>query len=37
MIGKDVKILKVNGWNVYAKTECIDHIPDTNYCTIVYN
>ena len=26
---KDIK--KVNGWSVYAKTECIDHIPDTNY------
>jgi len=26
---RDIK--KVNGWNVFAKTDCIDHIPDTNY------
>ncbi len=21
----------MNGWGVFAKTDCIDHIPDTNY------
>ena len=24
-------ITKTNGWNKYATTKCIDHLPDTNY------